>query len=57
MENDNITYEVYTGYPSNKVLRSLDGKEINNHDMLLDCLEAGESAYEEMGRNYEMLEN
>lgn len=57
IEGDKISYEIYSGYPSNKILRSLSGEELRNHDMLLNCLEAGEIAYCERGKNYEMLEN
>lgn len=56
IKGENMSYEIYSGYPSNKILRSLSGKELSNHNMLLDCLEAGESAYQERGRNYEILE-
>jgi ABC-type dipeptide/oligopeptide/nickel transport system ATPase component len=57
IEDSKVSYELYSGYPSNKTLLSLNGKSLSNHNILLDCLEAGESAYEERGRNYEMLEN
>ena len=57
VSNSNVEYELYTGYPSNKLLTNLSGKSISNHNMLLNCLEAGEDAYEERGKNYEMLEN
>ncbi|MCB2310620.1 PHP domain-containing protein [Clostridium tagluense] len=56
IEGDNMSYELYSGYPSNKILRNLSGKELSNHNILLNCLEAGESAYQERGRNYEILE-
>lgn len=50
-----ISYEIYYGNPANKTLRSKEGKEIKNLQATLDCLEAGESAYEERGKEYEML--
>jgi len=52
-----VQYKIYYGYPSDKELKSLDGETIRNHDIILDCLEAGESAYRERGESYEMLEN
>ena len=53
--NKNIVYEIYYGHPTNKNLKSNSGKEIRNFQVTLDCLEAGESAYTERGREYEML--
>ena len=53
---DNLEYYVYTGYPSDKELRSLNGESIKNFDILLNCLEAGKTAYEERGKSYEILE-
>ena len=52
-----VKYQVYFGYPSDKQLKSLDGETVSNHDIILNCLEAGESAYRERGESYEMLEN
>lgn len=57
INDGNIQYELYSGYPSNKKLISLNGKEISNHNILLDCLEAGENAYKEREISYEMLKN
>ncbi|EKU50606.1 MULTISPECIES: PHP domain-containing protein [Acinetobacter calcoaceticus/baumannii complex] len=50
-------YELYTGYPTDKVLVSLNGKETNNHAVLLNCLEAGSEPYLERRKGYEVLEN
>lgn len=52
-----VKYQIYSGYPSDKYPYSLDGEAINNYDIILKCLEAGESAYRERGETYEMLEN
>lgn len=53
----NVMYERYHGRPSDKVLHSSSGSIIKNRDALLDCLEAGEQAYDERGRDYEMLKD
>lgn len=53
--NRSIVYEIYYGHPSNKYLKSNKGKEIKNFQVTLDCLEAGENAYTERGKEYEML--
>lgn len=42
-----IQYNVYFGHPMNKVLKNAKGKEIQNIDILFNCLEAGEEAYYE----------
>ena len=52
-----VSYERYYGRPSDKILESYLGQTIKNLDTLLDCLEAGEQAYEERGKDYEMLKN
>ncbi len=48
-------FKRFYGSPSNKYLVSNTGEKIPNIDITLDCLEAGESAYEERRENYEML--
>lgn len=57
IDQNNVTYEIYYGLPSDKELHSLDGKTIKNRDVILDCLEAGEQAYIERRKDYEMLKN
>jgi len=55
--DDKPVYRVYSGFPNDKELKSLDGKSIANIDVTLDCLEAGKSAYDERRRIYADLEN
>lgn len=52
-----VKYEVYSGFPSDKLLTSPDGKTLKNFDVLLDCLEAGQIPYKERGCSYEILKN
>lgn len=54
---DEVTYDIYYGLPSSKKLNTYYGKTIDNIDVLLDCLEAGETAYKERGKQYEILKN
>src|SRR5690606_3369611 len=36
-----IKYQIFCGYPSDKQLKSIDGEAIDNYEILLQCLEAG----------------
>lgn len=51
-------YKIYTGYPSDKELKCIDGSKIKNYDTLLNCLEAGIEAYSERKTQaYEILKD
>ena len=52
-----IEYRIYSGFPTDKVLKSMDGKTISNIDVTMGCLEAGKKAYEERRNLYEDIEN
>lgn len=45
LEDGNIRYRVYGGYPTDRILRSTDGTEIGCFESLVTTLEAGEDAY------------
>ena len=53
----NVHYEIYSGFPSDKLLTTPDGKTIRNFEVMLNCLEAGPNAYNERGSTYENLKN
>lgn len=54
--NDNIEYKIYIGYPSDKKLININGEEIENYTALIECLEAGETSYNERRMDiYEIL--
>ena len=56
--NGVATYKVYYGNPTSKKLKSLDGEEIQNLDVLFNCLEAGEKTYyERQKQTYEILKD
>jgi len=50
-------YDVFYGEPGNKELMNCAGDRIGNLEAMLDCLEAGEVAYDERRKEYEMLKN
>ena len=50
-------YDVFYGEPGNKELVNCIGDKISNLEAMLNCLEAGEIAYDERRREYEMLKN
>ncbi|TGK92557.1 phosphotransferase [Leptospira levettii] len=52
-----ITYRIYSGYPTDKKLHSIDGSEINNYEVIMNSLEAGISAYEKRRISYEATKN
>ena len=56
-ESGEVTYQIFSGFPTSPVLTDLNGEEINKRDVLLDCLEAGEPAYVERRTTYEMPVN
>lgn len=58
IENNDFVYRIFTGYPSDKELKSIDGKSIKNYDTILNCLEAGLDAYNERKTyTYEILKD
>lgn len=56
-EGGKIIYRLYSGYPSDKKLLSLDGKTISNHEKTLDSLEAGHDTYTARRLGYEAIKN
>lgn len=57
IEGNSVVYKVYSGHPSDKFLRDLNGAKVRNFEVLINCLEAGKPAYDERGSGYEILEN
>ena len=49
-----LKYHLYSGYPSSKELVDLEGNRIERREVMLDCLEAGEQAYCERSKTYEV---
>ncbi|MCP4992024.1 MAG: phosphotransferase [Colwellia sp.] len=57
VEDQVIKYRRYSGHPSDKELCSIDGKKIDNFQVTMDSLEAGEKAYIERNGGYESIKN
>ena len=57
IEGQNIVYKRYSGHPSDKELCSIEGKKINNFQVTMNTLEAGEDAYVERRGGYESIKN
>lgn len=51
-----LRYRLFSGHPTNKQLLSVDGLTINNHEVLINSLEAGKDAYEGRRLDYEAIE-
>ena len=54
---EDVYYERYFGLPSSKELTSFSGKSIKNFQVILDCLEAGETTYNERKHDYDLLKD
>jgi Fe-S cluster assembly ATPase SufC len=55
---NDVKYQIFCGYPSDKQLKSIDGDIIDNYEILLCCLEAGKDAYDDRRTmTYEILKN
>ena len=53
-----VNYDVFWGHPTSKLLKNADSETIQNLDILLSCLEAGQEAYNERKiKSYEILKN
>lgn len=50
-----VEYRLYSGYATDSQLRTVDGLETENYQITIDSLEAGETAYKERERLYEIL--
>jgi len=56
--DNKIVYKTFSGYPSDKQLKSVDGETIDNFEIMLNCLEAGQDEYEKRRTEaYEILKN
>jgi hypothetical protein len=57
LDEEGIVYRRYSGHPSDDELCSVDGKKINNFQVTMNSLEAGEDAYVERRGGYESIKN
>lgn len=56
-EDDKVVYRIYSGYPTDKKLLSVDGKSISSHEIVMDSLEAGLDAYDSRKEGYEAIKH
>ncbi len=57
LEQGKSVYRLYTGYPTDKMLFSVDGKSISSHGIVMDSLEAGMDAYDIRRQGYEAIKH
>lgn len=58
IENNKIVYKTFSGHPSDKNLKSVNGELIDNYEIMLNCLEAGNDEYNKRRtETYEILKN
>ena len=57
VESGKVTYRIYSGYPTDKTLKSIDGRSIKSHKIILNSLEAGREAYVSRRHGYEAIED
>ena len=50
-------YRIFSGYPTDKKLFSVDGSAINSHQTLMNSLEAGADTYERRRQSYEAVKD
>ena len=55
--NQKVVYQIYTGHPTDKTLRALDGRTISSHEIVMNTLEAGTEAYEDRRVAYETIKD
>ena len=52
-----VQYRLYSGYPTDKKLKCVDGREVNTYDVFLNSLEAGVGAYTSRRGTYEAVKD
>jgi ABC-type dipeptide/oligopeptide/nickel transport system ATPase subunit len=57
IENGEAKYKRYSGYATDTTLKTVEGEEIENYQITIDSLEAGEEAYQERNTLYGILKN
>ena len=57
IEADGPHFSIYSGYPGAKMLSDVHGNKIENYEITLNSLEAGELAYSERRGIYETLKS
>lgn len=56
-QDGKVVYRIFSGYPTDKNLFSVDGKSISSHGIVMDSLEAGVDAYDSRRQGYEAIKH
>jgi hypothetical protein len=56
-QDGKVVYRIFSGYPTDKNLFSVDGKSISSHGIVMDSLEAGIDAYDSRRHGYEAIKH
>ncbi len=57
IEGGGVVYKLYSGYPTDRRLKSQNGNTISNHEITLNSLEAGYDAYNDRRQGYEAIKD
>lgn len=57
LEDGKVVYRIYSGYPTDKNLFSIDRRSIGSHEIVMDSLEAGVDAYDSRRQGYEAIKH
>lgn len=57
IEHGEVVYNIYEGRPESKLLRTPSGDSIENYEITMNSLEAGETAYNNRKQGYDLLKN
>lgn len=57
LEDGKIVYRLFSGYPTDKQLFSIEGKSISSYGIVMDSLEAGLDAYDNRRQGYEAIKH
>ena len=56
-EDEKTVWRIYSGFPTDPKLESIDAKTVKTWDVFMGCLEGGADTYTERARNYEDIKN
>lgn len=56
-DDDKIVWRIYSGFPTDIELKSVDDKTVKTWDVFMGCLEGGADTYLERAQNYEDIKN
>jgi ABC-type phosphate transport system ATPase subunit len=55
IEGGNVIYRLFSGFPTDRRLSSIDGETISNYEIMLNSLEAGYDVYDDRRQGYEAI--